>query len=206
MDAEGEQVIDQMSRSYFESGYEVRSVLRTLFNSDYFKSEETRFARVKNPVELVVGAIRQAGDFQQPSLGIESLAGVCNFMGQGIMRPPSVEGWHEGEEWIESGTLIERVNFVAEELSNVNLPGIQRIIDRIAASNGATMTADELVDRCLDIIGPVEVSDDTRKVLTAHAGRQGEIDLGSREAGGDADRRVGDLLGLIGSTREFQMA
>jgi hypothetical protein len=127
-------------------------------------------------------------------------------MGQGIMRPPSVEGWHEGEEWIESGTLIERVNFVAEELSNVNLPGIQRIIDRIAASNGATMTADELVDRCLDIIGPVEVSDDTRKVLTAHAGRQGEIDLGSREAGGDADRRVGDLLGLIGSTREFQMA
>ena len=195
-----------MSRSYFESGYEVRSVLRTLFNSDYFKSEKARFARVKNPVELVVGAIRQAGDFQQPSLAIESLAGVCNFMGQGIMRPPSVEGWHEGEEWIESGTLIERVNFVAEELSNVKLPGIQRIIERIAASNGATMSADELVARCLDVIGPIEVSEDTRKVLTAHAGRQGDIDLGSRETGGDADRRVGDLLGLIGSTREFQMA
>ena len=122
------------------------------------------------------------------------------------MRPPSVEGWHEGEKWIESGTLIERVNFVAEELSNVNLPGIQRIIERIAASNGATMSPDELVDRCLDVIGPIEVSDDTRKVLMAHAGRHGDIDLGGRETGGDADKRVGDLLGLIGSTREFQMA
>ena len=207
VDAEGEQVIDQMSRSYFESGYEVRSVLRTLFNSDYFKSEEDPVRAGEEP--------RGAGGRSDPAgRGLPAAfaghrvprPGVCNFMGQGIMRPPSVEGWHEGEEWIESGTLIERVNFVAEELSNVNLPGIQRIIDRIAASNGATMSADELVDRCLDIIGPVEVSDDTRKVLTAHAGRQGEIDLGSREAGGDADRRVGDLLGLIGSTREFQMA
>ena len=206
VDAEGERVIDEMTRSYFESGYEVKSVLRTLFNSDSFKSEKARFARVKNPVELVVGAVRQAGDFQHPSLGIESVAGVCGFMGQGIMRPPSVEGWHEGEEWIESGALIERVNFVAEELSNVSLPGIQRIIERVAASNGAAMSADELVDRCLDVIGPIEVSEDTRKVLTAHAGRKGDVDLGSREPGGDADRRVGDLLGLIGSTREFQMA
>ena len=122
------------------------------------------------------------------------------------MRPPSVEGWHEGDEWIESGALIERVNFVAEELSNVSLPGIQRIIERVAGSNGASLSADELVDRCLDVIGPIEVSEDTRKVLTAHAGRKGDIDLGGREPGGDADRHVGDLLGLIGSTREFQMA
>ena len=206
VDADGERVIDDMTRAYFESGYEVRAVLRTLFNSDYFKSEKARFARVKNPVELVVGAIRQAGDFRSPSLGIEQVSSICFYMGQGIMRPPSVEGWHEGEEWIESGALIERVNFVAEELSNVNLPGVQRIIERIAASNGATMTPEELVDRCLDVIGPIEVSDDTREVLTAHASRLGDIDLGSRESDTGADKRVADLLGLIGSTREFQMA
>ncbi len=206
VDAEGERVIDEMTRSYFESGYEVRSVLRTLFNSAYFKSERARFARVKNPVELVVGAIRQAGDFRSPSLAIEQVASICFYMGQGIMRPPSVEGWHEGEEWIESGALIERVNFVSEELSNVDLPGVRRIIERVAASNGATMTPDELVERCLDMLGPVEVSEDTREVLTSYAGRLGNIDLGSREPGGREDRRVADLLGLIGSTREFQMA
>ena len=206
VDADGREVVDEMTRSYFENDYETRAVLRTLFNSDYFKSEEARFARVKGPVELVVGAIRQAGDFRSPSLGIEQVAGICFFMGQGIMRPPSVEGWHEGDEWIESGALIERVNFVAEELSNVNLPGVKRIVELVAASNGSTMTADELVDRCLDVIGPIEVSEDTREVLTSHAGRLGDVDLGNREAGGDADKRVADLLGLIGSTREFHIA
>ena len=39
-----------MMRSYFESGYEIRSVLRTLFNSDYFKSERSMYKRVKAPV------------------------------------------------------------------------------------------------------------------------------------------------------------
>ena len=195
-----------MTRSYFQNDYETRAVLRTLFNSGYFKSEKARFARVKGPVELVVGAIRQAGDFRSPSLGIEQGASICFFMGQGIMRPPSVEGWHEGDEWIESGALIERVNFVAEELSNVNLPGVKRIVELVAASNGSAMTADEVVNRCLDVIGPIEVSEDTREVLTSHVGRLGDVDLKNREAGGDADKRIADLLGVIGSTREFQMA
>ena len=40
VDEEGEQVIRDMMDSYFESRYEIRAVLRTLFNSDYFKSEQ----------------------------------------------------------------------------------------------------------------------------------------------------------------------
>ena len=55
VDAEGEQAIQVMMRSYFDSGYEMRAVLRTLFHSDYFKSEKARYARVKGPVELLVG-------------------------------------------------------------------------------------------------------------------------------------------------------
>ena len=46
IDAEGEQVIQAMMRSYFDSGYEIRAVLRTLFHSDYFKSK-ARYARVR---------------------------------------------------------------------------------------------------------------------------------------------------------------
>ena len=60
IDEDGEAIIQEMMQSYFDSGYEIRSVLRTLFQSDYFKSEKARFSRVKGPVELVVGAIRTA--------------------------------------------------------------------------------------------------------------------------------------------------
>ena len=46
-------------------------------------------------------------------------------MGQDLMNPPTVEGWHTGREWIDSGTLVERINFAAEMLGNTELEGVQ---------------------------------------------------------------------------------
>ena len=65
-------------------------------------------------------------------------------MGQDILDPPSVEGWHTGHEWINSGSLVKRVNFVADRISDTNLPGVKRIVERIASANGPTMTPEEL--------------------------------------------------------------
>ncbi len=155
VDADGEQVIESMMQNYFDSGYETRAVLRTLFHSDYFKSEKARFARVKGPIELVVGAVRMAGSYQQPTFGADLLARQSFYMGQGLLLQPSVEGWHEGLEWIDSGALVERVNFVSKEMGNVMNPGVRSIIDRLAAENGS-LTSEALVDQCLDLIGPLE--------------------------------------------------
>ena len=115
---DAEPLIQAMMTSYFESGYETRSVLRTLFNSEYFKSEKARFARVKGPVELVIGALRQAGMCREPVLDIGAIASQASYMGQGLLNPPTVEGWHEGTEWINSGALVDRVNFVAQSLGD----------------------------------------------------------------------------------------
>jgi uncharacterized protein (DUF1800 family) len=205
VDADGEQVIESMMQSYFDSGYETRSVLRTLFNSDYFKSEKARFARVKGPIELVVGAVRMAGSYQEPTFGADQLARQSFYMGQGLLQPPSVEGWHEGPEWIDSGALVERVNFVSKEMGNVMNPGVRSIIDRLAAQGGS-LTAEALVDQCLDLIGPLEVSDATREVLIEFAHKQGEVNLAGHQPGDDAEQKVGDILRLMTATREYQLA
>ena len=102
----GEKTIEEMMATYFSSGYEIRDMLRTLFHSDYFKSEEARFARVKGPVEMVVGAIRMAGNYQNPALGIEKVSNTMLYMGQGLLQPPTVEGWHEGSEWIDRKSVV----------------------------------------------------------------------------------------------------
>ena len=206
VDADGEEAIQEMMRCYFESGYEIRSMLRTLFHSDYFKSEEARFARVKGPVELMVGAMRMAGSYQSPTLGIEKVTNQSLFMGQGLLQPPTVEGWHEGVEWIDSGSFVERLNFAAKELSNVNRPGVRAIIDRLANETGGTLTPEELVDRCLDIVGPITVSESTHDALVSYATHQGELDLTSRQPGDESEQRVGNMLRLVASTREFQLA
>ena len=207
VDSDGEQVVEAMMQSYFDSGYEIRAVLRTLFLSDYFTGGKARYARVKGPVELLVGAIRQAGSYRAPTLGVHSLAYQGFFMGQGLLQPPSVEGWHEGMEWIDSGSLVERVNFVAQELSSLDKPGVRAIIDRLAAENGGTLTPEQLVDQCLDLLGPVAVEDDTRTALVDFAAAGGgALNLSGHQPGDAAEQRVSNVLRIIASTREYQLA
>ena len=206
-DADGEQVVEAMMQSYFDSGYEIRAVLRTLFLSDYFMSEKARYARVKGPVELLVGAIRQAGSYRAPTLGVHQMAYQGFFMGQGLLQPPSVEGWHEGMEWIDSGSLVERVNFVAQELSSLDKPGVRAIIDRLAAENGGVLTPEQLVDQCLDLLGPVAVEDDTRTALVDFAAAGGgALNLSGHQPGDATEQRVSNVLRIIASTREYQLA
>ena len=204
VDEEGEQVIGSMMRTYFDSNYEIRSVLSTLFNCDYFKSDKARFARVKGPVELVVGAVRLAGSYQAPTQGIEQVARQAMYMGQGLLQPPSVEGWHEGIEWVDSGALVERVNFVAHELANVENPGVRKIIDRLAGEG--VLSPEDLVDRCLDLLGPMEVSEETRESLVEYVAHQGDLSLHGHQPGDAAEKRVGGLLSLASATKEFQLA
>ena len=123
------------------------------------------------------------------------------------MQPPSVEGWHEGMEWIDSGSLVERVNFVAQELSSLDKPGVRAIIDRLAGESGGTLTPEQLVDQCLDLLGPVAVEDDTRTALVDFAAAGGgALDLSGHQPGDDAEQRVSNVLRVIASTREYQLA
>ncbi len=193
--------IDLLTQTFVDSGYELRPVLRTLFNSDFFK--EARFAKVKSPVEVVVGTLRLTGDLQGPDPRLVAVAQEPSNMGQALHNPPSVEGWQTGRDWINSGSVVKRINFVADQVSNVDLPGVQRIVERVAGSNGAQLTADELVDRCIDLMGPLEVSPQTRQELVAHAEDEGRVATSSDNGDGIA-RRVADTLALIAATPEYQ--
>ena len=200
------QAIEALVDAYFESDHDIRSMLRVLFNSDFFKSEEARFAHVKSPAEMVVGTLRLSGGATRPSLEMVDAADIVDYMGQALLRPPSVEGWHEGTEWINTGSLVDRVNFAANQLANVENPGVRAIVDRLASQNGGTFSPGELVDSCLDLMGPIMVSEENRSTLVDHATRQGDLSLKGHEGGDAAARRVGETLGLIASMREYQLA
>ncbi len=202
IDEQGERLVEDMAATYFDSGCEIRAMLRTLFLSEYFRSEAARFARVKSPVELVAGILRITQEFQWPRREIWEAAQAIEYMGQELLSPPSVEGWHEGSEWIDSGSMVERVNFGADHLGNAENPGVRACIERLRTLNGESMTPTEAVDHCLDLIGPVHASDDTREALVSHVAKDGAVDLSNDSA----QERVAEVFSLIASTREFQMA
>ena len=148
---------------FVNSDYNLKPVLRAIFTSDFFK--EASFKRVRNPAEVFAGTLRVTGSFPEPHPGWENISLEPSYMGQQLYDPPSVEGWHTGHEWINSGAFVQRVNFMADQLGDASLPGVQDIIRRIASSNGKGMSPDQLVDGCLEQMGPLQVKDSTRREL-----------------------------------------
>jgi hypothetical protein len=126
-----------------------------------------------------------------------------SYMGQDLMNPPSVEGWHTGSEWINSGSLMSRINFVAEQLGDQSRPGVQAIIDRLKAKG--TLAPTQLVDECLNLLGPVEVKPETRRELEEQAEQWGPLGWDADKAQASA-KHATEMMQLIAATREYQFA
>ena len=193
------EAIKMLEDEYFRSNYNIGSMLRVLFNSDFFKN--ARFEKVKSPAETVVGTMRLVGDFTTPRPGLNALTLNIRYMGQDLMNPPTVEGWHTGKEWIDSGSLVERINFTADQVGNTNLPGVRSIIDRLGAE-GPTLSPEALIEGCLDNLGAYELSGETRSQLVEMAESEGEI----RTSAPEFDQRVGQMLQSIVATTEYLFA
>ena len=196
------EAIQVLVDAYTQSNFDVRTVLKTLFLSDFFKN--ARFARVKSPAELVVGTARLAGSFQNPRVGFQNLAFECTYQGQELLNPPSVESWHTGMEWIDGGALVRRVNFAAKFLGDTSMPGIQSIVRELQTRGD--LSPEEFLEACLDLIGPIDVADATRRELLDQAREGGNLSWATEDAARRSERRVGALLALIAASREYQFA
>ena len=188
------EAIDMLAQSYIENDHDIKAMLTTLFNSDFFKSEAIRYEKVKGPAEFVTGVLRLTGEFDRPRREILDRYFQTNFMGQMLTNPPSVEGWHQGVEWIDTGTLLERINFASEQLGDESKPGVRAMVDSIVEADSAP-SADDLVDLCLERLGNVAISEETRRIIRKRA-----------EMGDHSREKVVSMLRLTAATHDFQRA
>ena len=119
------EAIEELCRAYFDNNYSIREMLRTLFKSEFFKSKDCWYEKVKSPAALVAGDLRTSEEFRWPGRKIEDYQFQLIYMGQSLYEPPSVEGWNEGTGWIDTGNLVERMNFSTQQLGNLDNPGHQ---------------------------------------------------------------------------------
>ena len=126
-------------------------------------------------------------------------------MGQQLLDPPSVEGWHTGVEWVTTGSMVSRVNFAAAEFADTNRPGVESMIGRIRQL-GAYASPESLVDECLDLLGYMNVSEETRADLVAHAEAAGDLNFDTPEEARESAERIAQLLQVITATTEYQLA
>ena len=189
----------------------MRAVLKELLSSDFFKKSIDK-KKVKSPTELVAGVLKQTGEFRSPKPGLHAINGTAiaagregtmRSMGQELLSPPTVEGWHTGHEWIDSGTLGERVNFAEKQFSDDSKPGIQEILQRAGSLNEDSAG---LVTRCLDLMGGVRVSDETHAGLVAYTEELKTMSKGAGAEGDEKEVNVLDLIQMVVSTVDYQFA
>ena len=204
-DKPDESVIQYLSQEFSKTGGDIRKVMRSLFLSETFASDKTRLARVKSPAELVAGTAKLAGSHSFPDWTTVNLAMDANFMGQEILNPPTVEGWHAGIEWIDTGNLVERINSTALEIGDTQQPGVRSIINKVR-THGGVCTAKDLVDLSLDAMCQFEVSATTKESLLKYADMKGPLYFDKEDQIGCSEQRVGEMLQLIVATREYQLA
>jgi uncharacterized protein (DUF1800 family) len=191
--------VERLADVFQESDGDIRSTLRYMFNSDHFKSDGVRFRKMKSPAELVFGSVRLTDRLDVPDMESAGLASNALFMGQHLLNPPSVEGWHEGEEWVDSGALLERINFAAAELGHRDSPGVKQML-RWVESAGESLQPEEFVETCLDALGSIDLSPRSKTILVEHAAQDRQVVSGTPEG---ADRTI-EMLQLIVSTPDYQ--
>ena len=89
------------------NGWKIGDTLKEMFKSRLFFSDWAYRSQIKSPVDLVVGGSLAVGGTPRA----EFLRRECAKMGQSLLYPPDVSGWHGGEAWISANTVMVRFRF-----------------------------------------------------------------------------------------------
>ena len=195
--------IDDLVEAYRQSEYSIRETLRVLFNSEFFK--QARFTRVKSPAEFIINTLRCTGDYQVIDGSDNTVYQIMEdsgFMGQKLTNPPSVEGRHTGEEWITSGSLVDRVNFVTKYITDENNPGVGNMIARVADRITDKTTPDQFLEICISVLGELDLSDETYDALMTVVEHTLSVEGSFTSSTGSLVTKV---FQIVSSSKEFQL-
>ena len=199
------EAIDILCRSYFKNSYNIDAMLNTLFKSRFFKDEQCRYNRVKSPAELMAGVLKLTAEFDRPRKEMIERETEVQFMGQMLHNPPSVEGWTEGLGWIDTGTLMERINFASNKLGNMGYAGVNTIVASVVESVNDHTDLTDLINSCLSELGYLKLQQETFSVIHDFVSTNSKISGGTFPSE-IMEEKVIEIIRLIAASQEFQRA
>ncbi|GAB3891574.1 DUF1800 domain-containing protein [Spirosoma agri] len=117
-DAESTTRIEQLAEQFYKSGYDIAGLMESLFSTDWFYDPKNVGSHIKSPVELLAGMRHTLNlTFQQPQTQIF----VQRTLGQILFYPPNVAGWPGGKNWIDSSSLLFRMQLPSYVLNDAEV-------------------------------------------------------------------------------------
>ena len=183
-------VVSDLAGTLRDSGFDVGVAVKKILMSQMFYDSVGQ--KIKSPVELAVGLMRSmnaTGNFVQLSQRLEDL-------GQRPFYPPNVKGWPGGRTWINSATLLGRINLVSELLSDNKTKFGGKVFEQWIKSQESENTDFDVFEH-LEILllakpAPTEVRKRIKSMLNGRDGSKSE--------------RVKRAIVAIASLPEFQLA
>jgi uncharacterized protein (DUF1800 family) len=203
--------IDKFAKVYLNNNHSIRELVRAIFVSDEFFSDRASFSLVKQPVELMVGAVRMLGGTYNPgtpgSRGGSSVPpNSGRNMGQDIFAPPDVAGFDLNLNLVNTASMLERFNYsnIFTTNRNINNPGISISNDKLKSLTKSK--AKKTVKKFLSVLGPLDVGGSTRKTLQSYL-ETGDNGQPADFTNSDAliDKKVRGLVHQIMCLPEFQL-
>ena len=186
-------LVARMSQAFLKTDGDIREVLRTMFKSPEFFATENYRAKIKTPFEMTVSAVRAIG---ADTNGNPQFHRWMAQMGEGLFMCQPPTGYPDtAERWVNTGALLERMNF-ALALSENRIPGARVNLQNLLADASATRQS-QVVDHFVKLLLRGQISPQTRETI--------DKSLGERRlamAGGQVD--VAKVVGLILGSPEFQ--
>jgi uncharacterized protein (DUF1800 family) len=154
-------LVDRMTRTYLETGGDIREVLHTMIYSPEFWSRDAYRAKIKTPFELVVSAARAVGADSDVPL---PLVQWTNRIGEPLYLCLPPTGYSDkADVWVNTGALLNRLNFslalAANRLRGVRVNLADLLGDPPAGDPRATL------DRAIQVLLGGQVSPQTRATL-----------------------------------------
>ena len=102
------QRVKELADFFYQADYDITKLLQKIFNANWFYDEQNVGVLIKSPVVLLVSTRRNFGiTFQNKDIQLF----IQRVLGQMVFNPPNVAGWAGGKYWIDSSTLLFRLQF-----------------------------------------------------------------------------------------------
>jgi uncharacterized protein (DUF1800 family) len=100
------EIVNELASGFFESGYDIRTLMISIFTSSWFYDTKNIGTQIKSPVVWLVGMRRQLPmEIENPLVQLV----LERLLGQVLFAPPNVAGWPGGKHWIDSSSLMLRM-------------------------------------------------------------------------------------------------
>ena len=206
--------IDKFAKVYLNNNHSIKELVRAIFTSDEFFSERAIFSLVKQPAELVVGALRMIGGTYLPGTTVgtdnprtsNALAVASRNMGQDFFGPPDVAGWDFNLGWVNTASMLERFNYTNTLLTNRNTTNPGVFVTTNQLKKNVKGNTKKTVNAFLSALGPLPINKAIRKPLQAYltTGDNGQpIDYTTDDA--YVDKKIRGLVHQIMCLPEFQL-